>query len=98
MMIKATKNSNPIVFGTGLITLDIVLSAHRNRSAKWAAGGTCGNVMAALSFMGWEAYPIARLNDDTASQLVKSDLARWNVPLDFATQEPGALTPILIQR
>jgi sugar/nucleoside kinase (ribokinase family) len=88
----------PVVFGTGLIALDIILSAYPDRGPKLAAGGTCGNVLTALSFLGWEAFPVARLNGDVASELVSADLARWGVALDFAMQTPSAPTPIILQR
>ena len=88
----------PIVFGTGLIALDLILGTDSVRPPILAAGGTCGNVLAVLSFLGWEAFPVARLNDDVASEIVRADLGRWNVALDFAMQAPGAATPIIIQR
>lgn len=88
----------PVVFGTGLIALDIILSAYPDRAPRLAVGGTCGNVLTALSFLGWEAFPVARLNGDAASEFVSADLARWGVALDFALQTPSAPTPIILQR
>jgi len=87
----------PVIFGTGLIALDVIISADRSREPLTAAGGTCANVLTALSYLGWEAYPVARLNGDAASAVVQSDLSRWNVVLDFATQPPTAATPIIVQ-
>lgn len=36
----------------------------------WAiiVGGTCGNVMMILAHMGWESYPIARLDETKDAQ------------------------------
>jgi fructokinase len=87
----------PTVFGTGLLALDIILSADPRRAPVLAAGGTCGNVLTALAYLGWEAYPVARLNDDVASAIVRADLERSGVALDFAAQAPGAATPIIVQ-
>lgn len=88
----------PVVFGTGLIALDIILSAYPDRAPALAAGGTCGNVLSVLSYLGWEAFPIARFNSDVASEIVTSDLERCGVDLEFARQTPAAPTPIILQR
>jgi sugar/nucleoside kinase (ribokinase family) len=59
--------------------------------------GTCGNVLSILAYLGWDAFPIARLNSDSASQRVKADMKRWGVKLDFASCPPTTHTPIIIQ-
>lgn len=88
--------NKPKVLGTGLIALDVVLNADHNREPYFWAGGTCGNVLTILSFLGWQSFPVARLNGDTASQRVLKDFKFWNVALDFAATEPTAETPIII--
>lgn len=88
----------PSIYGTGLIALDLVVSAQPNQPIQSWAGGTCGNVLTILSYLGWKAYPIARLNGDTASIRVKDDITRWGVKLDFAEQLPTASTPIIVQK
>jgi sugar/nucleoside kinase (ribokinase family) len=87
----------PRVFGTGLIALDLVLSADPAAPVRSWAGGTCGNVLSILAYLGWDAFPIARLNSDSASQRVKADMKRWGVKLDFASCPPTTHTPIIIQ-
>jgi fructokinase len=54
--------------------------------------------MSILSYLGWGAYPVARLNGDDASKQVLSDLGKWGVRLQFAETEPGAETPIVIHK
>lgn len=88
----------PSVVGTGLIALDIVYGLDQQCAPNLFAGGTCGNVLAALAFLGWQAFPVARLNGDAAGERVRSDLARWNVRLDFARLSPQARTPVVVQR
>jgi sugar/nucleoside kinase (ribokinase family) len=95
---KDLKRSRPSVFGTGLIALDIVISHDSTTPIRDAAGGTCGNVLAALSFLGWDSYPISRLNGDPASVRVKADLRRWGVHLEYAECFPSSATPIIIQQ
>lgn len=92
-----TSVAKPKVFGTGLIALDLVLGLDPQSPVGSWTGGTCGNVLSILSFLGWEAFPIARMNGDPASNRVRADLARWGVRLDFASSSPTAHTPIIIQ-
>jgi sugar/nucleoside kinase (ribokinase family) len=88
----------PVVIGTGLLALDVVFSADDATPPRIYAGGTCGNVLVILSYFGWESYPIARLNGDTASRYVVKDLKQWAVQLDLAMTKPGCNTPIVVQR
>ena len=89
--------AKPKVFGTGLIALDLVLGLNPLSPVRSWAGGTCGNVLSILAYLGWDAFPIARMNGDAASERVKADLAHWGVHLDFANCGPAAHTPIIIQ-
>lgn len=85
------------VFGTGLIALDLVMSADPNVAVQAWAGGTCGNVLTILAYLGWDAFPVARMNGDSASQRVLADMRLWGVRLDYATCAPTANTPMIIQ-
>jgi sugar/nucleoside kinase (ribokinase family) len=94
----ALETENSVVVGTGLIALDVVIDADKNGDPWLWAGGTCGNLMAILSYLGWQAFPVCRLNNDAASRCVEDDLHRWGVRLDFAKLSPGSRTPIIVQR
>jgi fructokinase len=89
--------ARPRAFGTGLIALDLVMSASPETPVRAWAGGTCGNVLSILAYLGWDSYPIARMNGDPASERVKADMESWGVKLDFAGCEPTSHTPIIIQ-
>lgn len=89
--------NRPQVFGTGLIALDLVISADPETPVRAWAGGTCGNVLSILAMLGWDAYPIARLNGDPASQRVRADMKKWGVQLKYASCKPTTDTPIIIQ-
>lgn len=93
-----TSVAQPKVFGTGLIALDLVVGLDPQSPVRSWAGGTCGNVLSILSFHGWDAYPIARMNGDPASDRVRADMTRWGVHLDYASCSPTAHTPIIIQQ
>ena len=88
----------PKVFGTGLIALDLVISPDPDAPIHSWAGGTCGNVLSILAFLGWDAYPIARMNGDPASDRIRSDMTRWGVHLDWANCAPTTSTPIIVQK
>lgn len=92
-----TNLTAPKVVGTGLVALDLVISADPQRPIQSWAGGTCGNVLSILAYMGWDSFPIARLNHDAAAARITADLERWGVHIDFVHSEPTVSTPIIIQ-
>ena len=87
----------PVIAGTGLIALDVVIPNGPNSLPQMWAGGTCGNVLAILALLGWDAYPIARLRDDAASRQITHDLNRWGVKPDFLGLDPSGSTPVIVQ-
>ncbi len=89
--------SQPTVFGLGLVALDVVLERGGSEPALYA-GGTCANVLTILSYLGWNARPIARLGNDPAASVVRSDLRRWGVDLALSNMGPAAKTPIVVER
>jgi len=95
---RVSHHIKPTAFGMGLIALDLVLSADPKEPIYCWAGGTCGNVLTILSYLGWSTFPVARLNGDSASLRVKADMSRWGVNLAFAEQTPTASTPIITQQ
>lgn len=90
-------SERPSIIGTGLIALDLVIGPQSTDPAHAWTGGTCGNVLTILGFLGWDAFPIARMNGDPASQMVQEDMAKWGVHLDFAAMAPTCATPIIVQ-
>jgi fructokinase len=88
----------PIVVGTGLVALDVVINSDVYRPPRLWTGGTCGNVLTILSYLGWQAYPVARLHGDTASEHVRRDLSQWGVHLEFVQSDPGGSTPVIVQQ
>lgn len=88
---------HPVVIGTGLVALDVVIPNSLVSKPHCYVGGTCGNVLTVLSFLGWRSFPIARLSADAASRLVTDDLRRWDVKLNFVTFDDDGSTPVVIQ-
>lgn len=86
------------VVGIGLVALDIVIDERGSERLGSSAGGSCGNVLAVLAWLGWDAAPVARLDDAHNADLICRDLARWGV--DDRWLRLGATTPapVFIER
>jgi len=91
------KRPSPIAIGTGLVALDIVINGWEGESSLLSAGGSCGNVMSILAYLGWQTFPVARLGNDLAADFLAQDLARFHVHLDFLYHERKRRTPIVIE-
>ena len=86
----------PTCVGTGFIALDIIYAD--KQAPNFLAGGSCGNVLTILSYMGWNAYPIARLGNDVEGRRIIQDMKRWNVRTKFIEVEAGSNSPRVIER
>lgn len=88
----------PTVVGTGLIVLDITMSAVTPIPAHpvWT-GGTCGNILAILSFLGWKSRAIGRIGNDAAGTCLLRDLRDSGVDPENLERE-AAGTPIILHR
>lgn len=89
--------NNNIAVGAGLISLDVLIWDGQSFPVSYYVGGTCGNVMMILSYMGWESYPIARLDNTKDGHRVLADMERHNVHTDFVSTSDGK-TPVIVQR
>jgi len=89
---------NSVCVGTGLVALDVVISGTASLATQFYAGGSCGNVITILSYLGWNSYPIARLSKNPASSLLLEDLQKWHVKDDLLTFTDEGSTPIIIHR
>jgi sugar/nucleoside kinase (ribokinase family) len=94
-------NINPdelICAGTGLLALDYIVNGNPLTKPKLQAGGSCGNVLAGLSYLGWKTYPIARLAKNKATKFLIEDLKNCNVNLNYISKSDDGSTPIIIHR
>jgi fructokinase len=93
-------SGQPSVVGTGLVALDVLIKPGTNSSESsfQYAGGTCGNVLAILAWLGWRSIPVARLDSDEAGSAVSSDMRKFGITMKFARMRPRAATPIIIER
>lgn len=89
--------NNNICVGAGLISLDVLIWDGQRVPVSFYVGGTCGNVMMILSHMGWEAYPIARLDGTKDARRILDDMDKHHVHTDFVSTSDGK-TPVIVQR
>jgi len=82
----------------GLVALDVILNGSPDTAPKVFAGGSCGNVLSILSFLGWRSYPIARLKKNRAADELIEDLLKWQVNTDLVFIKDDGSTPIIIHR
>lgn len=85
--------------GTGFIALDIIRNAldENTMLERHHAGGSCGNVLAILSYLGIQACAVGRIGDDGAGQELLTDLRRWKVDVRLLVTEHERRTPVVIQ-
>jgi len=94
LALRLAKNE-PVCVGMGFIAADIV----EGRSEEFvAAGGSCGNVVAILGWLGWRSFPVARMGSDWGAGVVRKDFDALRVQERFLSRERSIQTPIVIQR
>lgn len=86
-----------ICIGAGLISLDVLIRDGEQFPISYYVGGTCGNVMMILSYMGWNTYPIARLDGTKDAMRIQADMMKHNVHTNFISTSDGK-TPVIVQR
>ena len=89
--------SNFVCVGSGLIALDVIYKEN-SEQPKFLAGGSCGNVLTILSYMGWNSYPIARLGNDVEGKRIIEDMKKWKVKTKFIEKETGTDSPRIIEK
>lgn len=87
-----------VLVGTGFLALDLLFRNTASVPAKRYAGGSFGNVMAILAYLGWKSYPVARLGVDRYSSAILKDLEGFSVKTKFVHRMPTGATPIIVVR
>ena len=81
--------------GGGFVALDLV----EGRGGNFAvAGGSSGNVVAVLAWLGWNSAAAGRVGADAAGDLVLAEFCEGGVNITHLMQDRGIATPIVIQR
>jgi sugar/nucleoside kinase (ribokinase family) len=92
------KQSRLTCFGTGLIALDLVTNGDEDSALRAWAGGSCGNVLTVLAYLGWKSYPVARLGNDAAARALTKDMSSHGVDLQYVSLDSSVHTPIIVQK
>lgn len=96
--LKKTSKNKPVCLGTGLVALDVILNGSPSTPAKLCVGGSCGNILSILSYLGWESKPIARLSKTVATKNILKDFSNFEVSTNLISKEDDGSTPIIIHR
>ena len=93
------------VIGSGIYNLDIIVvrdypdwpqpRPFTDRTVLEEVGGTCGNVMCILSWLGWKAMPQVCLDDSPEGLRAASDLKRYGCDCRYVTNTPEGGTSTL---
>lgn len=93
------------VIGSGVYMLDIIvvreypewpaLRPFTDRTVLEEVGGTCGNVMCMLSWLGWKAMAQACLDDSPEGLKMTLDLLRYGCDCRYVTNAPDGGTTLL---
>jgi fructokinase len=92
------RGASPTCIGAGFVALDWVCLDREVQPAQTFAGGSCGNVLSILAYLGWKAIPLVRLKNDSPAESLLRDLEEWKVITSFITKDARGSTPVVIQR
>lgn len=90
---RAAKSAS--VLGSGFIALDIVQGQD---GLFTATGGSCGNVLMTLAWLGWTSGPVARLGCDMAGEVVAEEMKSAGLKMDFLRRSEAVSTPVVVQQ
>ena len=96
--VRTVHLKQPTVLGMGLVALDVVLADDKHQQPRYFAGGTCGNTLTILSYLGWRSVPVARLSPGPTAERVVDDLNSRGVSTEFVTRQADGSTPVIIHR
>jgi fructokinase len=84
------------IAGTGLIALDVLLR-DENAAIYTALGGSTGNVLAILAFLGWRSFPIAHIGHDPAGNSLLNEFKAMGSDTRFLVSQGHVQTPVIYQ-
>ena len=97
-MNKVNEMNGLTCLGAGTFPLDNLMVKHSKDDVETIyqhVGGTAGNVMTILAWMGWHSLPAARLDDSEVGLQLKADLESYGCDTRYLTNTPDGGTTIL---
>jgi fructokinase len=91
------RSPEPQAVGSGLIALDVILDKESSAISS-AVGGSAGNVLALLAYLGWSSVPVCELGKDAAGTQVKAEFEQLNADLRFMLESDHKCTPVVYQK
>jgi fructokinase len=88
----------PVCAGTGLVTLDIVINGDATVPPRMWVGGSCGNVLTILSYLGWKSIPLIRLGKDEVAQKILEDWQQFGIDCNNVEQDTKVSTPMIVEK
>lgn len=87
-------NNTAHCWGAGHICIDAV---HTPEGDFAAIGGSCGNVLSILSWLGWQATPLVRVGGGPLGEWVDAELRSLHVDAGYVYPESRHKTPVTAQ-
>ena len=87
--VRVMRTNTPVAVGIGLVALDVVLTDDKDQQPRYFAGGTRGNVLTILRYLGWRSNPVARLSPGAAADCLLDDLKTLGGVYGFRHEAAG---------
>lgn len=84
------------VSGAGFITLDVMLGAG-SQLVYAGIGGSTGNVLSILAYLGWESLPLVNLGRDHVGATIHREFTKLGANVRHVRLNRGLMSPLLYQ-
>lgn len=93
---QPTEGLRSRVSGAGFVTLDVMLGSG-SQLAYTGIGGSTGNVLSILAFLGWESLPLVNLGRDHVGAAIHREFTRLGANMRHVRLDRGLTSPLLYQ-
>lgn len=90
------EGSRSRVAGAGFVTLDVLLS-EQDKLAYSGIGGSAGNVLSIMAFLGWESVPLVNLGRDRVGAAIHREFSEMGADVRHIRLERNLTSPLLYQ-
>lgn len=94
MIHHAVRPQPATVVGTGFFAFDVLVGAGKRYEAL---GGSAGNVLAILAYLGWRSVPVAMLGQDSAAERIRAEFSHLGALTRFLRSSKEFSTPVVYQ-
>ncbi len=90
------EGSRSRVAGAGFVTLDVLLGAE-DKLAYSGIGGSTGNVLSIMAFLGWDSVPLVNLGRDRVGAAIHREFAEVGADVRHIKLDRNLTSPLLYQ-